>query len=205
MSSRKASKERTRSRLVQSTLKVLHRLGPAALTTGRIAESAGVAQPTFYVHFSDMDDALQQAADLVVTKLSARLEAATPSGEPLTLAEAVRLSYAKIVRGLAAEARYSELFLRHRRAAVNPLGKRWRGYFGQLRDEVAQTLRDAGASEAVGDVEVHADLLVGLALSLVEGVMDKRIGDVDAAIEVAVKMTLAGIEAGATAVSDAAE
>jgi AcrR family transcriptional regulator len=34
-------------------------VGYGGLSTGAVARAAGVAQPTFYVHFRDMDDLLR--------------------------------------------------------------------------------------------------------------------------------------------------
>ncbi|MBW2585868.1 MAG: TetR/AcrR family transcriptional regulator [Deltaproteobacteria bacterium] len=58
--SRQSNKERTRYRLLQAVLKTIQRHGHGTLTTGRVAQLAGVAQPTFYVHFRSMDQALEQ-------------------------------------------------------------------------------------------------------------------------------------------------
>ena len=71
--SRQINKERTRHRLLQAILKTIQRYGHGTLTTGRVAELAGVAQPTFYVHFRSMDQALEQVADWVAED-SAELE-----------------------------------------------------------------------------------------------------------------------------------
>ena len=45
----------TRHRLLRAATELLAEQGYERLTTGRVAERAGVAQPTFYVHFSDLD------------------------------------------------------------------------------------------------------------------------------------------------------
>ena len=92
MSTRKASKERTRQKLVQATLKILHKQGPTALTTGRIAQAAGVAQPTFYVHFKGMDDAVGEAAEHVANG---------PPGPPARVARRARRR-SESARGVAA-------------------------------------------------------------------------------------------------------
>ncbi|MBW2685396.1 MAG: TetR/AcrR family transcriptional regulator [Deltaproteobacteria bacterium] len=72
--SRQINKERTRHRLLQAVLKTIQRYGYGTLTTGRVAELAGVAQPTFYVHFRSMDQALEQVAEWVAQELSPGLD-----------------------------------------------------------------------------------------------------------------------------------
>src|SRR5690606_516079 len=71
---RQASKVRTRNRLVKSAIRVLHRSGASALTTGKIAADAGVAQPTFYVHFEDMKALLQEVATTISSTIIARMQ-----------------------------------------------------------------------------------------------------------------------------------
>jgi AcrR family transcriptional regulator len=61
--------QRTRLRLVEATLGLIGAEGTAALTTGRIASEAGLAQSSFYQHFKSLDDCLQQAARHVVERI----------------------------------------------------------------------------------------------------------------------------------------
>jgi AcrR family transcriptional regulator len=146
MSTRKANKERTRHKLVQATLKILHKQGPTALTTGRIAQAAGVAQPTFYVHFKDMDEALEEAAITVGDALRARLrefrdglqDGASPQA-------ATRHAFATGVEALTADRRSAELFLRHRRDVANPLGRRWRELMDGAREDLRIGAPPAGS------------------------------------------------------------
>ena len=86
--SRRVNKERTRNRLLQAVLKIIHRNGLGALTTGKAAQLAGVAQPTFYVHFKSMDEALEQVGSLVSEQLRAAFRS-TPEANPDRAAEAV--------------------------------------------------------------------------------------------------------------------
>lgn len=196
-SSRKASKERTRGKLIQATLKVLYKHGPAALTTGRIAEHAGVAQPTFYVHFSDMEDALTQAADTVAEKLLQRLK---DYREPVRLdgpLEPVRAAFAATVNALLSEPKMAELFLRHRRDVASPLGRRWREIVDRARADLLADMRAMGLEETVPHLDILGDLIVGMVLTVVEGVLDRRITDRDAAIETLVRVTIAQLIPGA--------
>jgi AcrR family transcriptional regulator len=45
MTTRREAKAQTKQRLLDAMLEILHESGPLALTTGRIAERAGLAQP----------------------------------------------------------------------------------------------------------------------------------------------------------------
>jgi TetR/AcrR family transcriptional regulator, fatty acid biosynthesis regulator len=204
-SSRKVSKERTRGRLIQGTLKVLYKDGPAALTTGRIAESAGVAQPTFYVHFSDMSDALQQAADIVSEKLLGRLRELRRDVQKDASADGARQAIAASVNGLLSDPRSTELFLRHRRDVGTPLGRTWRQMFDRAREELLADLRELGLGDSVPHLEIHSELIAGMVLGVVEGVLDKRIKDKEAAIDLLAQAVRASLAASAARSAAAAE
>ncbi|MBK6574897.1 MAG: TetR/AcrR family transcriptional regulator [Sandaracinaceae bacterium] len=195
MSTRKANKERTRHKLVQATLKILHKQGPTALTTGRIAQAAGVAQPTFYVHFKDMDEALEEAAITVGDALRARLrefrdglqDGASPQA-------ATRHAFATGVEALTADRRSAELFLRHRRDVANPLGRRWRELMDGAREDLIADLHARGVGKHVDDLVVLADTIIGLVLTTVESILDGRVTNRASAMD----MMMRSVEASMT-------
>lgn len=172
--SRKLSKERTRARLLQATLKVLHGDGAAALTTGRIAEAAGVAQPTFYVHFSGLDDALQAAATTVCDRWQVSLHAARLGVDPaLAARDRVRGLLAGHAEVLLEDEKSAELFLRHRRDGSSPLGRTFARFSDKLRQELANDL-GLPSGEPGPESVARADLAFGLLLAIVESMLDRR-------------------------------
>ncbi|MCA9578414.1 MAG: TetR/AcrR family transcriptional regulator [Polyangiales bacterium] len=201
MSTRKANKERTRHKLVQATLKILHKQGPTALTTGRIAQAAGVAQPTFYVHFKDMDEALEEAAVTVGEALRARLREFREGVEDgATPQAATRQAFTTGVEALLADRRAAELFLRHRRDVANPLGRRWRELMDRAREDLVADLHARGVGKQVDDLVVLADTIIGLVLTTVESILDGRVTNRSAATE----MMLRSVEASMTPPAGAA-
>jgi AcrR family transcriptional regulator len=182
--SRKANKAKTRHRLIQGVLRVLHRQGPAALTTGRIAEAAGVAQPTFYVHFSDMDEALNVAADEIATKLLTRLRIARMDLTGSTQRDRFRVAIERSIDALMAEPKLTELFLRHRRDVGSPLAKKMREMMDRGRADLAEDLLSLELGLDVGEAILHADVVLGMTLGAVEGLLDRRVSDRDACVEV---------------------
>lgn len=183
MTTRKAAKERTRQRLIEATLEVLHEQGRNALTTGRIAEAAGVAQPTFYVHFRDMEDALTQAAEFAGKRLLSRFKEVRSDMTLAPPTDRVRQMYAATVRGLIGEPQLAELFLRHRRDVASPLGKRWREITDRGREDLIDDFRRIGLDQFLPDIEVYAELVVGMTFGLAEGMLDGRIEDREAALD----------------------
>lgn len=54
--SRQASKEQTRQRLIQAAHKLLLEKGLAGLSMNQITRKAGIAQPSFYNHYSSLNE-----------------------------------------------------------------------------------------------------------------------------------------------------
>lgn len=54
--SRQASKEQTRQRLIQAAHKLLLEKGLAGLSMNQITRKAGIAQPSFYNHYSNLNE-----------------------------------------------------------------------------------------------------------------------------------------------------
>lgn len=71
--SRQESKLVTRHRLLEAGLALLAERGYEGVTTGRVARRAGVAQPTFYVHFRDKDELLRAVASDALAKIRVAL------------------------------------------------------------------------------------------------------------------------------------
>jgi len=172
--SRKLSKERTRARLLQGTLKVLHNEGASALTTGRIAESAGVAQPTFYVHFSGIEEALQAAATTVCDRWLVGVHAAR---QGIDRSSGVRPSVHGIVASyvdtLLEDPKGAELFLRHRRDATSPLGRTFAKLAEKVRRDMIEDLAVAGHVDEE-HLSTKSDLCAGIVFGGVESILDGR-------------------------------
>ena len=82
---REESKLLTRHRLLQAGFDLVLEYGHDGLTTGRIAARAGIAQPSFYAHFKDMDELLEELAESTVDKLRKalrRVRSPLRQGEP---------------------------------------------------------------------------------------------------------------------------
>lgn len=184
-SSRKEAKERTRRKLLDAIVKILHADGPTALTTQRIADVAGVSQPTFYTHFADLDAALDVAAAELGEQLLGRMAAAAPSLDEPDPRQAMRVSFRAFVDAVLADKRLAEIFLRHRRDRSSPFGKRFRKVLAASRDPIEEQL----ARRGIPDAALHASLIVGMAIGAVEALVDERIPDRDACVEALVQHT----------------
>ena len=190
MASRQAAKQRTKTRLLQGTLRVLRRHGPAKVTTGRITKAAGVAQPTFYVHFDDLDDALAQAADFAMAPIEGQLREASECRDGAVEVLTERIT--RVTEAMCADVQVAQLFLRHRRHYDSPLGQRFASLTELIRAQLTQALAVAGEH---GDGVIDAELLMGAVLGLIEGVVDGTITNVPHAAERAASLAVMGVRA----------
>lgn len=73
--SRQASKEQTRQRLIQASHKLLLEKGLAGLSMNQITRKAGIAQPSFYNHYANLNeliiDVRKRMAERYLTPLQA--------------------------------------------------------------------------------------------------------------------------------------
>jgi TetR/AcrR family transcriptional regulator, fatty acid biosynthesis regulator len=177
MTQRKEAKERTRQRLLQAIVEILDEEGEAALTTVRITQRAGVAQPTFYVHFTDVESGVAVAAEEMASRILGMLSVQrTPTAEgPPTLRRALKV----VLDALLEDRRLTRIFLRHRRDLSSPFGQRFAKILGGARDIVVQECRKAGAARP----EVVALLVVALYIGTLEGICDGRVASTDAALD----------------------
>ncbi|RMH40551.1 MAG: TetR family transcriptional regulator [Deltaproteobacteria bacterium] len=175
---RKEAKERTRQRLIDAVLEHVRKNGLTGLTTGRVADRAGIAQSSFYVHFSDMDDALRAAADQAGEQIRALIRDARQRVDFSDPEAALHAAYQGALRALVDEPEFTELLLSHRRDRNSPLAAALRRVLQEARDDLAQDLARAGYADWFArDIDVYADLMVGMTLSAAEAVLDRRVRD----------------------------
>lgn len=182
---RRGKRGETRQLLIRVTLDLLRQEGIAALTTGRIAKAAGIAQPGFYAHFKSLDDciesALTEVADDMREKISAARERAFnrfQSVEDVANVEAIRASYADTLEVLLADRAVAELMLRHRRDPTLLGGLMMRTLDAFRADLVADMWRSAqkfGFREQHRlQVEWWAEQVLALCLLAAESLLDGR-------------------------------
>jgi AcrR family transcriptional regulator len=190
--SRQMNKERTRRRLLQAILKTIHRSGYGALTTGRVAQVAGVAQPTFYVHFRSMDQALEQVAEWVAQELNPSFDAKA-SVEADRAADVMQEAVGRCTRALVRDRKVAEVFLRNRRDQTSALGRRWSLLTASLRDRMREMVLQVRPDISPADAALHAELLVSIVFGLAEAHLDGRVEDMDRATTLASRAIIASI------------
>jgi AcrR family transcriptional regulator len=190
--SRQINKERTRYRLLQAVLKTIQRYGYGTLTTGRVAELAGVAQPTFYVHFRSMDQALEQVAEWVAQELGPGLQPGA-SAEFDRAADVLQEAVRKCTRSLVRDRKVADVFLSNRRDQTSALGRRWTVLTGGLRERMRQIVVQVSPNATPSDAALHAELLVSIVYGLAEAYLDGRVNDLDRATATASRAIVTSI------------
>ena len=190
--SRQINKERTRRRLLQAILKTIQRSGHGTLTTGRVAQLAGVAQPTFYVHFRSMGQALEQVAEWVAQELSPGLNPKA-SAELNRAADVLEEAVLKCARSLVRDRKVAEVFLRNRRDQTSALGRRWSVLTGSLRERMRQIVVQVRPDIAPQEAALHAELLVSIIFGLAEAHLDGRVDDLGRATATASRAIVASV------------
>jgi AcrR family transcriptional regulator len=194
---REESKALTRQRLIEAAVRLLSSPDESrTLTTGNVAKEAGVAQPTFYVHFRDMDDLLTAVVEVRMKELRTAfnesrgaidLSALAPGGPD----EALRSAFRVPVRAMLDRPLLFRVYVRERTHADSPLGRYCQLLYQELRKDLAADLRvwaaqiERGAS--ANEVEILADafssMVEGVALGLLEGKYD----DVEEVVDILVR------------------
>ena len=190
--SREISKERTRHRLLQAILKTIQRYGHGTLTTGRVAQLAGVAQPTFYVHFRSMDQALEQVAEWVAQELAPALHPEA-SDELDRASDVLEEAVRQCTRSLVRDRKLAAVFLRNRMDDTTALGRRWSVLTGNLRERMRQIVVQVRPSITPADAALHAELLVSVVFGLAEAYLDGRVDDLDHATATASRAIVTSI------------
>ncbi|MFJ9150417.1 TetR/AcrR family transcriptional regulator [Streptomyces sp. NPDC102270] len=83
MASNAQRRDITRDRIVKAAASLLRDQGPAAVTTRRVAQEAGLQPPALYRLFQDKDALLDAAAEHVFAEHVASKQTVAPSDDPL--------------------------------------------------------------------------------------------------------------------------
>ncbi|CBL47298.1 Transcriptional regulator [gamma proteobacterium HdN1] len=194
--SREAAKRETRQRLLNAARDVLAEEGADVLTTGHVAKRAGIAQPTFYVHFRDMDDLLQALAKDQVGGLREQLRALrlqmTASGQrpEELIRETYRAPLLLLVRQRSAALR---LLISEMYRPNTALGQAARNLVNDVIEDLYQDSLTLGVGAFIAHEKLKLlcegviMLTIHYGLSILEG----RQQDLDLVVDVLTQMTMA--------------
>jgi AcrR family transcriptional regulator len=156
---------RTRAQIVEAGLELLAERPPEALTVDTIVEAAGVAKGTFYYHFQSIDE-LVAAVGAKLADSFDELLAPSRLDEPNPI---VRMSFAftKFLEKALDDPVWARVVVR---SAQVPAG------LYQIREHLKADLAEAIAQGrlAIQDVELAADIVIGIWLQVTRGSLERR-------------------------------
>ena len=180
----RGTKEETRLRLIEATIKVIRKRGVEALSTVSVTEAAGFAQSSFYMHFKNVDDCLRAAAEKVAGEARAFIAEHRRRTHDAAAGPAALLNHLQAVLRLFVEQRsFAELLVRHRHDR-SPLG----GMFRKMQDGVrADLIADSWRfAESLGvhrrhhqRVSLQAEFIHSNVMAAGEALLAGRYSDVD--------------------------
>lgn len=191
---RDEAKRLTRQRMLQAGRELLALHGPEGLTTGRVAQRAGVAQATFYVHFRDLDQLLAEVATGIIEQVQAALtRQRLRFGEGERLWPDVRESYRMSLAAIGEHAPLLRRFLAESLGGDGVLAACGRALMADLTRQLYADLRALPLTAALDDkrLRLGADAVVGLTVHTGLGLAEGRLQDREAALDMLCRVTLA--------------
>ncbi len=188
---RQEGKAITRRRLLDAALRLLDEEGVASLTTTRVTTMAGIAQSSFYVHFTDVDDLLRNLIDeLLAERSRATREARRALRSGPTDAARLRDTFRIPMSHSIAHPEVFRLLVRSRLDMTSPLGAWSRAVQEESRRALIDDLRASGfpsrSAMEKRQVAMVADGITALTEAMTLGHLDGRFPDLDEAIDVLV-------------------
>jgi AcrR family transcriptional regulator len=157
---------RTRAQILDAGTMLLAERPPEALTVDGIVEAAGVAKGTFYYHFQS----IEELAAAVGAKLGDSFdELLTPAR--LTLSDPIaRLSFAftQFLEKAISDPVWARLVVQSSQAPTEFA----RGIRAHLKADLSEAIAQGRLS--VQDVELAADIVIGICLQVMRGVLERR-------------------------------
>jgi AcrR family transcriptional regulator len=195
---REESKAITRRRLVEAALRLTSEAGGRSLTASAIAREAGVAQPTFYVHFSDLDDLLKAVAEVQIEELRRDFQSARNRIELAALArgtstDALRDAFRVPLQTILARRVQFRVYVQERVHGDTALGRHCRQIDDELRRDLVSDLRRldryTGRGRSDAELTMLADGLIALTESLGLGCLEGRYDDVEQAVDMLIEFS----------------
>lgn len=159
---------RTRAQIVETAAALLAERPPEALTVDTVVEAAGVAKGTFYYHFQSIEELaaavggkLRESFDELLAP--ARLELRDPI-------ERLSFAFSQFLEKAISETGWARLVVQSARS-LTELGP---GVRANLKVDIAEAI--AQGRVTVRDVELAADIVIGIWLQVARGILERGAG-----------------------------
>lgn len=193
---REEAKLITRRRLLEAAAKILRETGYGGLSASAVAREAGVAQPTFYVHFDDKDDLVRTLAREKVEAIREPLQRARAriGGRGV---EAIRETFRLPIAAMLEDPEIFRLYVQQAHDPRSPFGEQARKLHRELEADLVEDLVRLGAPAKTRKdrerLEMVAEGMIALAETLAIGHLDGRYRDLDAVVDVLTRFALGAV------------
>ena len=157
---------RTRAQIVEAGAQLLSERPLEALTIDAVVEAAGVAKGTFYYHFQSIDELAAAVGAMLGQTFDELLEPAR-----LKLRDPIaRLSFAftQFLEKAIADPAWARLVVQSSQSPSEPFG----GVRANLKMDLAKAIAEGRLG--VRDVELAADIVIGVWLQVTRGSLERR-------------------------------
>ena len=186
--SRDESKAITRRRLLDGAARLLGEVGYGGLSTSAVARAAGVAQPTFYVHFRDMDDLLRTLGTEQIGALRTRLRAARQGLLAGRGVDAVRETFRVSLEAWIANPGLFKVYAQELHHPTSPMGKMARELRTEIHRDLVEDLSRLGLPAAKAAererLDMMAEAMIAQTEALARGYLDGTYRNVDTLVDV---------------------
>lgn len=157
---------RTRARISDAAARLLAERSPEALTVDTVVEAAGVAKGTFYYHFDSLEELFAAVGERLAETFDKMLEPAR-----LGLLDPIaRISFAfsQLLEKATSDPIWARLLVQSLQAPTE--------FARRVRANLKADLTEAKAQDqlAVQDVELAADIIIGVSLQVTRGIFQRR-------------------------------
>ncbi len=195
--SREESKLITRRRLLEAGSRLLGEQGYGALSASQVARAAGVAQPTFYVHFESKDDLVLTLARETLSELRAALSEARRRAASGRDPDALRDTFRIPLETLIAHPELFRLYIQESHQPSSPFAEHARELSRELVDDLVEDLIAAGApcgTRASADrLRLAAEGMITLTQSFGLAYLDGRYTDLDQIVDTLTSFALGAL------------
>ncbi len=179
----RGTREATRERLVQAAIELIRKGGISAVSTVSVTQAAGFAQSSFYMHFANMDECLNAAAE----KVGAEMRTFIATHRRQTQERGEKDHFQAVLNLFLQERRFAELLLRHRHDS-SPLGRVLGQLTEQIRADLISDLWHLAQSVGIGEehyprVALQSDFILASVFAAGEALLAGRVGDANLVAE----------------------
>lgn len=165
---RAEAKRATRNRLMEAGLQVLREEGYGAMSASQVSRRAGIAQPTFYVHFRDKDDLVRAIAFEHLGMLSAALREERSRLVNALNIEGIRETFRIPIRAMADNAELYQLFVQEREQPASPFGDFARELYGEIHADLVADFARMGFPCKSAKEKVELDMIAEAVIAMTE-------------------------------------